>query len=342
MKFIDEAKILVQSGNGGKGCVSFRREKFVPKGGPDGGDGGDGGSVILVADSQKNTLVDLSYRRHHRAKRGQHGKGSDKHGKGSPDLLVHVPPGTVIFDAETGEQLADLDEGGVTWVAAAGGDGGRGNARFLTNSDKAPTRYDEGRPGEQRWLKLVLKSIADVGLVGFPSAGKSTLISAISAARPKIAAYPFTTLQPNLGTVEGDFDRRFVVADIPGIIEGAHQGVGLGLRFLRHVERTRLLVHVLDLDPLTMREPNEDFDKLNAELEAYDEQVGRRPQIVVANKTDVEGGRERLATLQDEMKARGVTLFSISALEGIGVAELLDAIEEKLGEMNAPEPGDES
>ncbi|MDP8224836.1 MAG: GTPase ObgE [Candidatus Lernaella stagnicola] len=333
MRYIDEVKIFVQSGDGGNGCVSFRREKFVPKGGPDGGDGGRGGSVIFVADSQKNTLIDLAYQQHHRAKRGTHGRGSNQHGKGADDLHIHVPPGTVVHDAETGDLLADLDSPAATWTAAEGGRGGRGNARFLTNANKAPTHWEEGQPGEQRWLKIELKSIADVGLVGFPSAGKSTLISAISAARPKIAAYPFTTLQPNLGTVEYDMNRRFVVADIPGIIEGAHQGIGLGLRFLRHIERTQLLVHVLDLDPLTGRDPLEDFDVLNEELTAYDEKLGQRPQIVAANKIDAEGAGENLAELQAALGKRDIVVFAISAKEGRGVAELLDEVEKRLREI---------
>jgi GTPase len=337
MKFIDEAKIFVQSGDGGRGCMSFRREKFVPLGGPDGGDGGRGGSVIFVADSHKNTLLDLSYRPHLRAKRGEHGRGSNMHGKGADDLVVHVPPGVVIYDANTGEELVDLIEPGVQWVAAKGGDGGRGNARFMTNADKGPTRHDPGYPGEERWLRLVLKSLADVGLLGFPSAGKSTLISVISAARPKIASYPFTTLQPNLGTVDFDVDRRFVVADIPGIVEGAHEGVGLGLRFLRHIERTRLLVHLLDLDPLTDRDPLEDFDKLNNELASFDPKLGEKPQIIAANKTDVEGAAERLAELQAELAERGLKVLSLSAKEGIGVAELLTALEAKLTELDVAE-----
>lgn len=336
MRFIDEARIFVQSGDGGSGCTSFRREKYMPNGGPDGGDGGNGGSVILLADSQKQTLIDLSHRPHHRAKRGEHGRGSDQHGKGSPDLVIHVPPGVVIYDAETGEQLCDLDHVGAEFIAARGGQGGRGNARFMTNANKAPTRHDEGRPGEERWLRIELKSLADVGLVGFPSAGKSTLITAISAARPKIAAYPFTTLQPNLGTVDLDIDRRFVVADIPGIIEGAHLGVGLGLRFLRHIERTRLLAHVIDLDPLTCRDVVDDFDKLNAELAAYDPKLGERPQVVVANKTDTEGATANLEQLREALAARGIAIYPISAKEGIGIAELLEAVEKRLDELKAP------
>jgi len=333
MKFVDEVKVLVQSGDGGNGCLSFRREKYVPKGGPDGGDGGDGGSVIFVADSHKQTLADFIYQPQLKAKRGQHGKGANRHGRSAPDLLVHVPPGVVFFDAASGEQLADLTEVGAQWPAARGGRGGRGNARFLTNADKAPTRHDPGEPGEQRRLRLVLKSLADVGLVGFPSVGKSTLLGVLTAAHPKVGAYPFTTLHPALGTVDRDLERRFVIADLPGIIEGAHQGAGLGLRFLRHIERTRLLVHILDLDPDNARDPVTDFDNLNRELAGYDEQLAARPQIVAANKVDLPGAEEILALLREALAARGVEVIAISAKEGRGAAELLAAIDRRLAEI---------
>jgi len=330
MKFIDEVKILVISGSGGNGCTSFRREKFVPRGGPDGGDGGNGGSVIIVADSQKNTLVDLFYKPQYRARRGQHGKGKNQHGKGAPDTEIHVPPGCIIFDAETGEQLVDLDHLGASWVAAKGGRGGRGNKRFLTNANKAPTRSDPGEEGTQRWLRVELKTLAEVGLLGFPSAGKSTLIAAISAARPKIADYPFTTLTPNLGTVNPEDEHSFVVADIPGIIEGASEGVGLGLRFLRHIERTRLLVHMLDLDPLNGRDPYDDFVKLNAELASYSEALAQRTQIVVANKIDMDETQTVLDELTEKLKQDGYKIFPISAEKKIGIDALLKEIDVRL------------
>ncbi|HPM78893.1 MAG TPA: GTPase ObgE [bacterium] len=333
MKFVDEAKIFVESGGGGNGCVSFRREKYVPKGGPDGGDGGSGGSVILVADSSKNTLIDLKFKPQIRAKRGQHGKGSGKHGRKAEDLFVHLPPGCVISDFDTGEVLADLDRPGTQWTAAVGGRGGRGNTRFMTNADKAPTYCEEGQPGEQRWLKVVLKTLADVGLLGFPSVGKSTLIAAISAARPKIAAYPFTTLSPNLGTVYPEGEHSFVVADIPGIIEGASEGAGLGLRFLRHIERTRLLVHILDLDEHTGRDPLADFDALNGELRAYSEELAQRPQIVVANKIDIPAAEEALQHLTTALNERGIKIYPVSAKAGMGVETLLKAIDARLQEM---------
>jgi GTP-binding protein len=335
MKFIDEARIVVQSGDGGNGCCSFRREMYRPKGGPDGGDGGAGGDVILVADSAKFTLIDLVYKPLHRAKRGVHGKGSDMHGRAAPHLYIHVPAGVMVYNDETGELLADLDRPGMKWIAAKGGRGGRGNARFLSNANKAPTQHEAGYPGETRRLRLELKTLADVGLVGFPSAGKSSLIASISAARPKIAAYPFTTLAPNLGAVELDYDRRFVVADIPGIIQGAHRGAGLGLRFLKHIERTRLLVHVLDLDPATGRDPVADYDQLNAELAAYSEEVARRPQVIVANKIDLPETAENLERVREELGRRGLSVMPISAKEGLGVAELVDAIDARLREMDS-------
>lgn len=341
MKFVDEVQVFVQSGDGGNGCLSFRREKYVPKGGPNGGDGGDGGSVIFVADSHKHTLADFIYQPQLKAKRGQHGKGYDRHGPNAPDLMVHVPPGVVFFDAETGEQLADLTEVGEQWLAAKGGAGGRGNARFLTNANKAPTRHDPGAPGERRRLRLVLKSLADVGLLGFPSVGKSTLLGALTAAHPKVGAYPFTTLHPALGTVDRDFARRFVIADLPGIIEGAHQGAGLGLRFLRHIERTRLLVHILDLDPQNGRDPLADFDKLNRELAGYDVKLAARPQLVVANKVDLEGSTDILELLREEMAARGVEVIAISAKEGRGTSELLAAIDRRLAALAEAEREDE-
>jgi GTP-binding protein len=334
MRFIDEAIITVQSGDGGNGCMSFRREMYRPRGGPDGGDGGHGGDVILVADSAKHTLIDLVYNPLHRAGRGQHGKGSDMHGRKAAHLRVHVPAGVIVYDAETGALLVDLDKPGVEWIAAKGGRGGRGNARFLSNANRAPTEHEEGFPGESRRLRLVLKTLADVGLVGFPSAGKSSLIGAVSAAHPKVAAYPFTTLRPNLGAVDLDVDHRFIIADIPGIIEGAHRGAGLGMRFLKHIERTRLLLHILDLDPLTGRDPVADLDKLNVELASFSAELGRRPQLVVANKIDLPDAQENLARVREEMARRGVPLHEISAKDGIGIVELLETIGRKLHELD--------
>jgi GTP-binding protein len=338
MKFVDEARILVASGAGGRGCVSFRREKYIPRGGPDGGDGGDGGNVILVADLHKNTLLDLVYKPHFRAQRGAHGKGKDQHGRGAADLSIHVPAGLVVFDADTGDLLVDLDTPGAEWVAARGGRGGKGNARFMTNANKAPTFAEEGAPGEQRWLRLVLKTLADVGLLGLPSVGKSTLISRITAAHPKIAAYPFTTLYPNLGAVAQDTEHRYVVADLPGIVEGASHGAGLGLRFLRHIERTRLLVHLLDLDPQNGRDPLADFDVIVAELAAYSDELAQREQIVVANKIDLPAARERLTELRPQFAERGVRLLAISSLTGEGIDVLLAEIDKRLRRLKRSSP----
>ena len=266
VRFIDEAKIYVRSGRGGRGCVSFRREKFVPRGGPDGGDGGNGGDVILVAQRNVSSLLDHRYRQHYIAQNGEHGKGKNQHGKNAPPLIVPVPVGTVVKDFYTGEILGDMVEEGQTLVVARGGRGGRGNARFATSTNQAPRYAEPGEEGEERTLLLELKLLADVGIVGFPNAGKSTLISRISAARPKIADYPFTTIVPNLGVVRYNEGKTFVVADIPGLIKGAHEGAGLGIRFLKHIERTRLLIHLLDLSPLTGRNPIEDYHVLNEEL----------------------------------------------------------------------------
>lgn len=332
MDFVDEVKIFVKSGDGGHGCVSFRREKFVPRGGPDGGNGGKGGDVVIVADSQSMNLYDLRHKKHHRAKRGGNGGGADCHGRDGEECVVHVPPGTVIFSDDKSEVLADLDEFGARYVAAKGGRGGKGNAFFTSSTNRAPRMAQDGEEGEERWLVLELKAIADVGLLGFPSVGKSTLITAISAARPKIAPYPFTTLVPHLGAVDRDPTRRFIVADIPGLIEGAHQGVGLGLKFLRHIERTRVLIHVLDMDPHSGREPVSDFDVLNDELGSYKAELLEKPQIIAANKCDLPEAAERLKKTVAAFRRRKRKVFPISAKDGSGLAELLDEVERVLTE----------
>src|SRR5438128_4247266 len=282
--FVDEIDVFVKGGDGGAGCVSFRREAYVPRGGPDGGDGGDGGSIFLDADPAITTLLDFHYQRHYTAERGQHGKGSTKHGASGEDTILRVPLDTVVSDRDTGEQLGDLTSGAQRVMVARGARGGRGNARFTSATNRAPRRADLGRAGEERWIHLELKLLADVGVIGFPNAGKSTLVSRVSAARPKIAEYPFTTLEPTLGIARVDEDRAFVIADVPGLIAGAAEGKGLGQRFLRHIERTRLLIHLVDLDPTNGRDPVEDYRTIHDELRAYSKELSRRPQIVAANK----------------------------------------------------------
>jgi len=296
--FIDRIKIRVQGGNGGNGVTAFRREKFVPRGGPSGGDGGRGGDVWIVADSSLNTLLHLRYNPEHTAGRGRHGEGSNCSGHDGADVIVRVPVGTQIFDTFAGEMLQDLAQDGARWLAAKGGRGGFGNAHFTSSTNRAPRYHQDGSEGEKFELQLELKLLADVGLVGFPNAGKSTLISTISAAKPKIADYPFTTLEPHLGVVDaGDF-RTFVVADIPGLIEGAHEGTGLGDRFLRHIERTKLLLHLVDVSSASGRDPVQDYETVNHELEAYNSDLALRPQIVVATKIDALDEPERLEALR--------------------------------------------
>ncbi|MDN5294304.1 MAG: GTPase [Eubacteriales bacterium] len=330
--FYDYAKIFVQGGRGGDGAVAFRREKYVPDGGPYGGDGGDGGSVILEADEGLRTLVDFRYQRHYRAERGEHGKGKKMHGRNGEDLILRVPVGTVVRDAATGEVLADLVRHRQRVVVARGGRGGRGNARFATSTNKAPDFAEKGEPGEERWLELELKLLADVGLVGFPNAGKSTLIAAVSAARPKIADYPFTTLTPNLGVVRVGEGMSFVMADIPGLIEGAHAGAGLGHEFLRHIERTRLLVHVVDMSGLEGRDPVEDFQVINRELALYNPRLAERPQIVAANKMDLSPAAENLRRFQ-EVYGKDYEIFPISAVTRAGLDALIQRVAEKLAEL---------
>jgi GTP-binding protein len=328
--FVDEIDIFVKGGDGGAGCISFRREKYVPRGGPDGGDGGAGGSVWLEADPALNTLLDYHYKRHYQAGRGTHGKGANRHGAHGDDLTLRVPVGTVVSDRESGEIIGDLAEPGARLLAAPGERGGRGNARFATSTNRAPRQADLGRVAEGRWLHLELKLLADVGVVGFPNAGKSTLVSRVSAATPKIADYPFTTLVPTLGIVRLDAERTCVIADLPGLIPGAAEGKGLGHQFLRHTERTRLLLHVLDLDPQTGRDPLEDFAVINDELSRYSAALAERPQIVVANKADLPEAAERRMRVEEFCARRRLPLHVVSAATGAGLRELLHGIAGRL------------
>ncbi|MDP2690335.1 MAG: GTPase ObgE [Deltaproteobacteria bacterium] len=322
MKFIDEAKVFVKAGDGGRGCVSFRREKFVPKGGPDGGNGGKGGDILFVADGRLSSLLDFKYKREYEAGRGGHGEGSLCSGKNGRDLRIKVPVGTVIKELDTGDVLFDLVRDGQSYLCCKGGRGGKGNAHFKTATFQTPRFAQPGETGEERSLKLELKLLADVGIIGFPNAGKSTLISHISAARPKIADYPFTTLAPQLGIVKfGDFG-GFVVADIPGLIEGAHEGKGLGIKFLKHIERTSIFIHVIDISPFNVREPKEDFEVVNRELLAFNPELARRPQVVALNKTDITPP-ERCSELLNFFNALGIKVFQISAATGSGLEELV-------------------
>lgn len=347
MKFVDRVRVQVKAGDGGAGCVAFRREKFRPKGGPSGGDGGRGGSVIFRADPQLTTLLDYHYQQHLRAERGENGQGNDRNGKSGEDLVLRVPVGTIFKDYETDEVLVDLTEPGQEWVAAKGGLGGLGNMNFATPTRQAPRYAQPGLPGEERVLVMELKLLADVGLVGYPNAGKSTLIAAVSRARPKIADYPFTTLVPNLGVVAYKDHRSFVVADIPGLIEGASEGAGLGHRFLRHVERCRILVHLVDaqapdLDP--SRSLEGDYEAINRELANYSPELARRPQIVAINKCDVPEARERAEAFAADLRKRqpGLGVYLISAFTRDGVNAVLDACAEALwsprSERGAEEP----
>ena len=332
--FIDRVKIHVQGGDGGNGVTAFRREKFVPRGGPSGGDGGRGGDVTLVADGSLNTLLHLRYNPQHVADRGSHGEGSNRSGREGVDLIVRVPVGTQIFDATTGELLHDLNHDGDRWLAARGGRGGFGNAHFTSSTNRAPRYHQSGSRGEERELQLELKLLADVGLVGFPNAGKSTFISTVSAARPKVADYPFTTLEPHLGVVDlGDF-RTFVIADIPGLIEGAHTGAGLGDRFLRHIERTKLLLHLVDVSSVSGREAVSDYETVNRELASYNQELATRPQIVVATKIDALDEPERLESLERKARDDQKPFFAISSATGEGVRELVNAMAAKLEELS--------
>jgi GTP-binding protein len=319
--FIDEVKIRVKAGNGGNGCLAFRREKYVPRGGPSGGDGGRGGDITMVASEHHNTLLHFRFNPEHTAERGRHGEGSNRSGREGESTELPVPVGTVVYDADTGELLHDFTKAGDRFLVAHGGRGGRGNQHFATPTHQAPTEHEPGREGEEKHLRLELKLLADVGLVGFPNAGKSTLISRISAAHPKIADYPFTTLEPNLGVVSVD-DRSFVVADIPGLIEGAHLGHGLGTQFLRHIERTRLLVHLVDVSETSGRDPVEDFRVVMEELASFREELARKPMFVVASKIDVAQDRERLSRLKSLATAKGLPFYEISSVTGQGIEGL--------------------
>ena len=325
MHFVDEATIRVKAGAGGKGAIAFRREKFVPKGGPSGGDGGAGASVILIVDEGLSTLLDFRYRHEFSAPSGDSGANKDRYGRAGEDVVLRVPPGTQVFDDATGALIGDLRVHGERMVVAQGGKGGRGNIHFATSTDRAPRKAEPGTPGEERTVRLELKLLADVGLLGFPNVGKSSLIARISAARPKIADYPFTTLVPNLGTVGLSGERSFVVADIQGLIEGAHAGAGLGDRFLRHLDRTRLLVHLLDATQ-TGRTPLRDYEAINRELALYAPDLAARPQLVVLNKIDLPDVRKRAKQIERPFARRGIPLHAISAATGEGTAELLEAI----------------
>lgn len=336
--FIDTAKIFVKSGNGGNGAISFRREKYVPLGGPDGGDGGNGGSVILRVEPNMTTLLDFSYNRKFIADDGGKGQGSKCYGKDGEDLIIDVPMGTVIRDVETDKIMCDLSHAGDTYVVCRGGEGGKGNAKFCTPTRQAPSFAEPGMPGEERWVKLELKLLADVGLLGFPNVGKSTLLSVVSKARPKIANYHFTTLKPNLGVVSLKGIQNFVIADIPGIIEGAAEGVGLGLDFLRHIERTRLLIHVVDISGLEGRDPIEDFKKINEELKKYSIKLWDRPQIIAANKTDMLFDEEVFESFKKQLNEMGYNkVFKISAATNQGLDELMKEAAEMLSHIPVQE-----
>lgn len=331
MKFVDYVKIYVKAGDGGRGCVSFRREKFVPKGGPDGGDGGKGGDIILRATQELNTLLDMVYRKTYKAQRGEHGRGKKMHGADGADTIILVPVGTVVKD-EDGNILSDLSHDGAEFIAAKGGKGGLGNCHFVSPINRAPTFAQPGMHGEEGWLILELKLLADVGLIGLPNAGKSTFISVISSAKPKIADYPFTTLIPNLGVVKTDNGRSFVVADIPGVIEGAHSGAGLGLQFLRHIERTSLLLHLVDISDMPTSDPVDDFEKINKELVLYKKELANKPMVVAGTKLDLAFERKRLNRFKDYCEMKGIVFFPISSITLENVWELIDYLSNEISE----------
>jgi GTP-binding protein len=343
--FADEAKILVQGGQGGNGCMAFRREKYVPRGGPSGGDGGNGGDIYLEANPHDNTLLRYRYNREFKADRGRHGEGSNCHGKSGKETVLTVPVGTIVYDDHTGEQIFDFTAPGQRFLVAHGGrgGGGNGNPAFVKPWHQAPREHEPGKPGEERHLRMELKLLADVGLVGFPNAGKSTLISRISAARPKVAAYPFTTLEPHLGVVSADPDaapgtgRTFVVADVPGLIEGAHEGAGLGTRFLKHLERTRLIIHLVDTSDANPRDPIEDFEIIESELDAFSPDLAAKPMIVAATKLDATTDRTHLDELRDFCAEHDLEFHAISSASGEGIVELVRAMADALARIPSPE-----
>ncbi|WP_425060637.1 GTPase Obg [Sporomusa carbonis] len=341
--FIDRAKITVKAGSGGNGMSSFRREKYVPKGGPSGGDGGRGGNVVLIGDANLNTLIDFRYKRQFKADNGANGQSSNMHGRSADDLLVKVPPGTIVKDEATGQVLGDITEPGQQIVVAKGGRGGRGNARFVNSVHRAPTFAELGEPGEERVLLLELKLLADVGLVGYPSVGKSSILAMVSAAKPEIAAYHFTTLSPVLGVVSIAQGQNFVLADIPGLIEGAHAGIGLGHDFLRHVERTKVLIHVIDVSGMEGRDPIDDYHKINNELKLYNEKLSKRPQIIAANKMDLPEAQENYKRVADYMAGLGHEIYPISAATGDGLPALMQRAAQLLAEyVEEPEEIEEA
>lgn len=330
--FVDQVKVFVKGGDGGNGLVAYRREKYVPMGGPAGGDGGNGGDIVFEVDEGLNTLMDFRYQHHFKAKRGENGMNQKQHGKNSDPYVISVPPGTTVKNAETDRVIADLTEHKQRAVIAKGGRGGRGNARFATARNPAPEIAENGEPGEELDVVVELKLLADVGLVGFPSVGKSTLLSVVSAAKPKVADYHFTTLSPNLGVVESQDHRSFVMADLPGLIEGAHEGIGLGHQFLRHVDRTRLLLHVIDMSGMEGRDPYEDYVTINNELSSYDQRLENRPQIIVANKMDMPDAKEHLEMFKEQVEG-DVTIYPISTVTRDGIDDLLYAVADLLDEI---------
>jgi GTP-binding protein len=333
MKFIDEVKIRVIAGDGGRGCISFRREKFIPRGGPNGGNGGKGGDVIALADPPLTTLLDLRYQKQYKAGRGEHGLGKDQHGKTGDDRIIKVPVGTLIRDVGTGELIGDLKEAGQQVIVAAGGRGGKGNAHFVSSTNRSPRFAQPGEPGGDKELEIELRLLADVGIIGLPNAGKSTLIAAISAVRPKIADYPFTTLVPNLGVVGYGDGKSFVVADIPGLIEGAHEGHGLGDKFLRHVTRTSVLIHLLDVSNIDEKDPLAEWKTVNRELELFDPELGKKSQIVVANKIDLPAGKNHVKLLAKKLPKSNQPLHAISAVTTEGVRALVQYVGIRLEEI---------
>lgn len=335
MKFVDGAKAYVRAGDGGNGCVSFRKKRFQPKGGPDGGDGGRGGNVIIISDDRVTSLTDLSHRARLTAENGHQGRGNNQSGKSGKDLIVRVPVGTMVIDSKTGNVLEDLREGKKRFLAARGGRGGRGNAKFATSTDRAPRRADKGEKGEDRWLRFELRLVVDIGLIGRPNTGKSTIISKISSANPRIAEYPFTTTSPNLGVVKYEDFKDFIVVDIPGLVENAHKGYGLGIGFLKHVERTELLVHVVDVTRVLDPNPLEDYELIMRELDAFDPMLREKPQIVAINKVDLLECSQHLEETERAFAEKGVRTFPISALTGKGLSTLIDEMARQLAELRS-------